>query len=304
MLEALVGGLLRGAYLAPIVLGCLLVARHGSYLPLWLPQAGTISAYAMYLLAERWGARMAVALPIAVAAGTLFGVVVHRLFFQRCIDDARPYRALLYGLAIMSLLTNAIGLATSGFPVTFQRARGAWQIYIDWPIADTIRTPDVAAVCIALVAALGIAALVSRTRLGLEYRALCSNRRLARDYGLRVRLLDLTVPTAGAFLCSLGGVIVALEFGAHSSFMLPSSIKAIAVVAALGSFGGALVAGLATLVLSVGEAAVQASPSISAFEQGLAYGALLVALLVQYVLGPIGSRWLWRAKDRRLREAI
>jgi len=297
MLETLVGGLLRGAYLVPVVVGCLLVARHGSYLPLWLPQSGLVSAYTAYFLAERSALPVLVAAVLSVLAGTGFGVVVHLVFFQRCIETREPYRALVSGLAVITLVTSTCGLLTAGYPVSFHRARGVWKAYVGWPVADTIRSPDLVALVSALAILTGVAWFVGRTRIGLEYRALSSNRGLACDYGLRTTLLDHAIPMGGALLCAFGGLVYALKFGAQPSFMVPVSIKAIAVVVALGSIGGVLLAGFATLALAMGESAVQASPSVSVFEHGLAYAVLVVALMVQHLLGPRFSRWIWQRRS-------
>ncbi len=300
MVESLAGGLVRGAYLVPVVVGLLIAARHGSYLPLWLPQSGLVSAYTAHYLSETIRLPLPVAFVAALIAGTAFGIVVHVGLFQRCVEKAEPYPALLFGLATITLVTSALGLLTSGYPVSFPRMRGTWGVFVDWPLADTLRLPDVVALVGALAIPAAVAWLVAGTRIGLEYRAASSNRHLAAEYGLRIRLLDLVVPLAGALLCSFGGLVFALKFGAHPSFMVPISIKAIAVVVALGALGGVLTACLATVLLAVGEAAVQSVPAISAFEQGLAYAVLVVALLLQYVLGPRTARWVWR---RRAREA-
>lgn len=299
MLESLMSGLLRGSYLIPVVVGCLLAARHGAYLPLWLPQCGLVSAYTAYYLAERLEVPVLGAILLALLAGAAFGLIAHRLVFQRCVDGAEPYRALVCALAMIVLVTNAVGLLTSGYPVSFSRARGSWQVFVRGPVSDTIRAPDIAALLGAIAILVGVAWFVGRTRLGLEYRAASSNRDLARAYGHRVKLLDIVIPLVSALLCSFGGLVYALKFGAQPSFMVPVSIKAIAVVVALAAAGGVVLAGLAALVLAVGESLVQASPSLSAFEQGVAYVVLVAAILVQYVAVPRANNWLWRRRLAR-----
>lgn len=301
MVESLAGGLVRGAYLVPIVVGLLIAARHGSYLPLWLPQTGLVSAYTAHYLAETARLPLPVAFAGALIAGTVFGLVVHLALFQRCVERAEPYPALLFGLATITLVTSAVGLLTSGYPVSFPRMRGTWGVFVGWPLADTLRFPDVVALVGAIVVPGVVAWLVAGTRIGLEYRAASSNRHLASEYGLRLRLIDLAVPLTSSLLCSFGGLVFALKFGSQPTFMVPLSIKGIAVVVALGTLGGVVVAGFATVLLAVGEAAVQSVPAVSAFEQGLAYAVLVVALLLQYVLGPRTARWIWR---RRAREAV
>jgi branched-subunit amino acid ABC-type transport system permease component len=297
VLESLVGGLLRGAYLVPIVVGCFLAARHGAYLPLWQPQAGLVAAYVTYYLVEVAHLQVGLGVALALAAGTAFGAGAHVLFFQRCIDRPSPYTALVYGLAVIPLVSSLFGLLTSGYPVSYQRARGHWQMFMPPPVADTIRVPDVVAVVSSIMILAGLAAVIQRTRIGLEFRATCSNRILAHQHGLRVELLDRLVPAAAALLCSFGGLLYALKFGAHPQSMLPVTVKAVAIIVALGSGGGVLAAGVAVVVLSVGEAAVQATPAISAFEHALAYCLLVSALLAQFVLAPRVKRWYWARRS-------
>ncbi len=296
MLESLLGGVLRGTYLLPIVVGCLLAARHGSYLPLWQPQAGLVAAYVSYYVVEVRHLHAGIGLGLGLSVGTFFGVAVHRLFFQPSVERASPFSALLYGLAITPMISSVFGLLTSGYPVTFERSRGSWELFVPWPLGDTLRIPDLVAVVSAIIILVLVHATISRTRLGLEYTAACTNRQLAIDFGLRVHRLDRVVPSAAAFLCSLGGLLYALKFGAHPLAMIPASIKAVAIVVALGTSGGVVTAGLTVIALSMAEAAVQSIPAISAFENALAYCVLIVALMAQFALGPRLSRWkgLWQ----------
>ena len=108
------------------------------------------------------------------------------------------------------------------------------------------------------------------------------------------------MPAVASFLCSLGGLIYALKFGADPEFMVPLSIKAIALVVTLGALGGILTAGVATVALSMAEAAIQATPQISAYEQALAYVVLVVALLLQFVMAPRIIRWVWARRTDRV----
>jgi branched-chain amino acid transport system permease protein len=131
--------------------------------------------------------------------------------------------------------------------------------------------------------------LTNSTRMGLAYKAVSSNRELAQQYGLPIRKIDLLVILLAGGLCSLGGVINGLRYGLTADMMTANALKVVAVVVALGPERLPAIA-IGLLCIGVLESYCQASIRFSAFEQGVSFAVLAVALVIRHCAAPIIAR--------------
>jgi len=277
--EIVAGGLLRGGYLVPFFLAMALVARHGRYLPLWLPQAGAISAYLTFLLVEKYHTGPLSAVCIGVAAATTATVLLHRLLFQRHVVASEPYPALLRGLAAVLFLESLLGLLTGGYALSYEALTPRWKTYVGWPVQDTLRIPDLVALGSAFLLAPLLRLLIERTSVGLSYRAVSSNRELAIEYRHPVAMIDHVVVLVGGILSAAAGITYALRYGLTPQMLTAPSLDVVAVVVAVGS--ERLLAGsLAVLGVGVTQALCQASPRYSNMEHAVSYVLLVTALVL------------------------
>jgi branched-chain amino acid transport system permease protein len=240
VLQALVNGLTDGMLIGLTALGLTLVyavQRFPNVSQGGLLAAGAYATYAIGSLVSTWY--------VAVAAGVLTAFGLGAAGYLVVI---RPFRA----APLMTLLIVTVGfefildytialiwgssLRTYDFGVTGQFSIGA--VSVSKAAAYTS--------LVALVAMGAMAAVIGRTRLGREMRALSDNRTLARTARISEnRTLMLTWGLVGV-LAAIAGICYGVKsqltplMGWH--LLLPSF--AAAIVGGLGSFGGAIVGGV------------------------------------------------------------
>ena len=278
---------MRGAYYLPIALGFALVARHGRYLPLWLPECGMVSSYTAYFLLERADMPALLAVVVALIFGSACALVLHFALFAGHIARNEPFAALLRSIGVIVLLDNVAGLLTGGYSLAFTR----------FPLPSN-HGPIVLGGGILLTVILW--AWVNHTREGLGYRSVSANRELAIQYGLQVSRIDFLVVFGGGLLCSLGGLANGIRYGLTAGMMSTTGLKAVAVVVAAGQ-ENLLTVAIGVRLVGLLESLCQGSIRFSAFEPGISYGVLAVGLAGRYLLSPWwvrrNMRKRWRADN-------
>jgi len=295
--------MLRGAYYAPIALAFALVARHGRYLPLWLPECGMVAAYAAYFSIERARFPLLLGMAVAVLAGSLSALVAHYALFAGHVARSEPFAALLRGIGVIVLLDNIASLLTGGYALAFSRlaipSSGRFRM-----VHALLGSDALALGCVPLLAG-GLWAAVNHTRSGLQYRSVSANRQVATQYGLRVQRIDFIVVVMGGLLCAIGGITNGLRYGLTATMMSTTALKAVAVVVAVG-YDRLLTVALGMLSIGVLESLCQARIRFSAFEDGVSYAALAIGLVVHYVVWPWWRHWRERRSwgaEKQLAEA-
>ena len=99
---------------------------------------------------------------------------------------------------------------------------------------------------VVLLVALGLWALLQRTRVGLVIRAAVADREMASALGVNVPFLFTTMYMLGVALSAFGGALIAPTRTVHLAVDVSILVEAFVIitVAGLGSIRGALVAGL------------------------------------------------------------
>jgi branched-chain amino acid transport system permease protein len=144
----------------------------------------------------------------------------------------------------------------------------------------TISNIDVIIVVAAVVVAVGLQFLVSRTRQGRAVRALAYAPRTASLMGVNVRLLATATMFLSGALAGLAGLFLSFQISGMavtSGDIYMLSAFAILVVGGVGSIGGAVVASYG---LAVAETAVVAYGP-SGYETGVAFALIFIFLLVR-----------------------
>lgn len=278
-------GIVRGAYYLPVTAGFALAARHGRYLPIWLPECGMIAAYASYYLVERAALPFSVAVLLALLAGSACAAVLHRCAFARHVDHAEPFAALLGGIGLIVVLDNGAALLTGGYALAFTG------------VSPSLHQ-DAFVVIGALALCLLLSTWIEYSQPGLVYRAVSINRGLAQQYGLAVRRTDLIVLVLAGLLCAVGGLSTGLRYGLTPTMMSANALKAAAVIVTFGADNLLwVVAG--TIGIGVLESLCQSSARFSAFESGVSYGVLAIGLFVHYLFAP----WWSSVRDRSQRSS-
>lgn len=247
IIQLTVNGLLVGALLSLVALGLALIFgvmrvvnfAHGEFI--------TLGAYTTYLLVTTFGLPPLWSLPVSLTVGAAVGFVVQRLVIDRLAG--RPE---LDGLmATYALSVIGIGLFSWGFGGDFRSySEGpSGNISIGGVVAGW-RSLTVLGVAGGVGAAVFL--LVSRSRLGLAWRALAQNRDAAAASGVNVRLGEHIAFCLAVGLAAIAGTLVSLigtttpHVGAE--WVLDAFV--VVVIGGLGSIGGAIAVALALGLVS------------------------------------------------------
>lgn len=293
--ELAVSGLAFGSLAALSGLGLLITYRATGVFNLAHGAIAMVVAYAYWWLAADLGVPALLAAPVALlGVGPLLGVLAYRLVFRDLQRRAAPpAESLVASLGLFVLLVGVValvfGLQARRAPRLFPAARfhvGAAGVGADAVV-------DLAVVLLALLL---LWLVTTRTRLGVEVRAVVAARSLAelsRVDADRVATLGWAV---GAGFAGLSGVLIApqLSLTPFGLTLLVLETFAVPVVARLASFPVAVTAALAVGVaqselsqLPVGSTGLGAV--VQALRSNLLAVLLLGALLVLPRLRELGG---------------
>jgi branched-chain amino acid transport system permease protein len=207
-----------------------------------------IGAYMAYALAPALGGSAGpgffATLAVGVALSLAFGYALEWAFFSFLYEREHLQQVLMtYGLILVfeELRSLALGDDVHGVAVPAFLSAGI-------PLGGLMSYPVyrlfISGVCIAL--ALGMYAVISRTRLGMAIRAGSSNREMVASLGIDVKRLFRFMFAAGVALATLAGMLAApvssVYPGMGNQVLIICFV--VVVIGGLGSVRGALLASL------------------------------------------------------------
>lgn len=230
-----------------------------------------------------WRLPLVAAVPVAVAAGALFGYLQDRFFWGWL-------RRRGTGLIAMMIVSIGVALALRNLYLYFigpgRRAYAEYAVQRPIEVGPLMVTPKTLVTDgIALVVLVAVALALIMTRFGKATRAVADNPTLAAAAGINVDAIIRLVWAAGAGLAALAGVFLAMHETVNylMGFQMLLLIFAAVVVGGLGTAFGAIVGGLIIgLLIQVSTMWVP-----NEFKYVVALAALIVVLLVrpQGILG-------------------
>lgn len=230
-----------------------------------------------YIATSAVGLGFAGAVLAAGAACAVFGGLIERTLIRRLAGHELAQVLGTLGLAF--IIADQCLLVWSGDPIAQpapEALRGA--VGFGGIVFPAYR---LALVALALVAFLGIWALVERTTLGARIRAAVDDREMARAMGIPVSRLFTTVFCLGAGLAGIGGALAAPIMSVYpglDSEMLPLALLVV-ILGGIGSLTGALAGSLVIgLVYTFGQMLLP----------DLAYVILFLPMVVVLAVRPQG----------------
>ncbi|MFG1192041.1 branched-chain amino acid ABC transporter permease [Xanthobacter flavus] len=230
-----------------------------------------------YIATSAVGLGFAGAVLAAGAACAVFGGILERTLIRRLAG--RELAQVLGTLGLAFIIADQCLLVWSGDPIAQpapEALRGA--VGFGGIVFPAYR---LALVVLALVAFLGIWALVERTTLGARIRAAVDDREMARAMGIPVSRLFTTVFCLGAGLAGIGGALAAPIMSVYpglDSEMLPLALLVV-ILGGIGSLTGALAGSLVIgLVYTFGQMLLP----------DLAYVILFLPMVVVLAVRPQG----------------
>jgi branched-chain amino acid transport system permease protein len=207
---------------------------------------------------------------VAVAAvGALIEPTLLRPFYRR----AEEYQ-LLVTFGLLQIIEDVIRVLWGGLPLSADSLMDAL------PVIQVLGSPypgyNLVVIAIGGLAAVGLWAIVYRTRFGVMLRATAQDRRMASALGLDVGRVYILAFALGCFMAGLGGAIVVPTQAAVLGMGVDNLVLAfvVVVIGGLGSLKGAMVGAL--IVSFVRTAGIQFFPEIELAVLYLIAGFVLV----------------------------
>lgn len=177
---------------------------------------------------------------LAVALGWLLEWLLFRHFYHR---DHLDQVLLTFGLIYIFEELRSILWGDDVHAVQVPEAVN-WSITLTDNLSYPVYRLVVSVVCVVL--ALGLYALISKTRLGMKIRAGAFNREMSEALGINIRLIHSVVFALGVALAAIAGMIASplssVYPGMGSSVLIMCFV--VVVIGGIGSVRGALVAAL------------------------------------------------------------
>ena len=249
LVEALINGLLLGGVLALLALGLNLI--FGVIDVVWICYAELVmfGMYAMYYFANVYGIPLWLAVPMAIVAIGIMGVLLHLLVISPLLGAA-PINQLLATGGVLFFLQS---LATVVFGVEFRN------LGIRLPTIEVAEVFISYARLLAFGAALaGMVALylfLTRTFVGTAIRAISQDRQIMALMGVDTRRVYLITSAVGGALAGLAACLLVLQYDVHPFVGLsfgPITFM-ICVMGGLGNMiGGFIAAFIFAEIISLG----------------------------------------------------
>ncbi|MFC5472484.1 branched-chain amino acid ABC transporter permease [Paraherbaspirillum soli] len=291
MLQHTIDGLARGASYALLALGFTLVFGVLRRVNLAYGASIMLGIYLAIWIAQRWHIGLLLLAPAVMAVTMAAGVYVERLCFAPHAQLSRHnQRAAVTSMAasfavwmqLEELATLLLPRHTYAFPSPFDLTVAATG-------ALAVRLEHLVALAAAAGVALGLWALLYRTRFGLAVRAMIDSRPAAACIGINVpRISALIFALASALGGAAGYLIVSIDGQVTPMFAMWATLKGMiaAMLGGLGSLPGALAGGLMLGLLETYSQSLFGPQ----YRDLCGYGLLFAVLC----LCPAGLSTLWR----------
>lgn len=246
ILQSIVSGLLVGGMYGLVALGLALAFGVLKVLNVSHGELLMLGGYGAFFAFTEWGMDPFLSLPIVVAGGFVFGVLLYLVLFRfvtRYEIHTRIKNSLLVSFGLVLVLQALAVRFFTADERTISTAYSSEAITIGMVRIPLVR---LAGLILAIVAALFLEWLLTRTRFGRALRATSEDWTRSSLTGVDVNRVYLIAFAMSAALAALAGSMISLGYSVSPAIGLNWTLKALIVVvlAGLGSMRGIIVAGL------------------------------------------------------------
>lgn len=282
--QLVVNGVVLGCIIALSAIGLSMTYRILNFANLAHGDFVTFGAYAAFLFSALWGVNFLLAFILAIAATSLFSVLLDVVIWRRMRSKGANRTALMIlsiGLAISlrNLLVFSFGPNIKRYPMPLKEGISIGGV--------VVTGYQLAVVAVALVLMLAIHRLLTKTTMGKAMRALSDNADLARVSGIDVdRVIRLTW-AIGMALAAAAGVLYGLitNINPTMGWFMVIPIFSAAILGGIGNPYGAMLGGM---VIGLSQ---ELSTLILPSEYKIAVSfVIMIAVLLRRPQGIMGGR--------------
>nr|WP_299507469.1 branched-chain amino acid ABC transporter permease [uncultured Rhizobium sp.] len=285
-LPFLISGLGIGAVYALSGVGLVVLFRATGVLNFAFGAIGALGAHVAWQLLE-WRLPLVVAVVVAVAVATLVSFLYGRLLAPLLSHRDTVVRA-VGTLALALVLIAVMGVVWGELPRRLQFPTD--QMFLTL-FGVRLTYTRILALLLAVIMVGAITALLSRTRLGLDMRALANDRDLSAILGVRIRQTETAAWVITGVFAGLAGLLLGDLVRLQGTFLTFLVIPAIAA-AILGQLRSLWMTAIGGLSIGIAEAVLTPIAAISPYR---AAAPFVIALIAVTILGSTAQAAL---KDR------
>ena len=247
VVQLLMFGLLLGGIYGLVALGLTMIFgvmdvinfAHGAFL--------AIGMYFAYVVFTAFGLSPLFSLPLAFLALLVFGMAIERATIEPIIE-APPQNQIIITLGLWFIIEAIIEIVFDPNPRSIHGDFGSFSV-----VGFSVPEGRFYALLVAVVAMVGTWAFLYYTDLGRMIRGTADNRVGARYVGIDVTKINYTTFGIGAGLAGAAGVAITMirPFDPYTGELFLINAFIVVVLGGLGSFPGAIVAGIIIGVVEV-----------------------------------------------------
>jgi branched-chain amino acid transport system permease protein len=241
-LELVLQGLVNGSMYAIVAVGLTLI--YGLLRILHVAHAGlfTLGAYVSVLITNATG-NLALGAAVSMLVVGVFGMAIYRLLYEPMLGQP-PYVALIASIGLFIAMEEGYRIIFGPYGNSFTTPQLTERLALG---PFNMAAADVAMLVGSIVLLVILAVLMSRTRLGMAWRATVTDAAMARSFGvdtIKVRYGIFFI--ASAFAAAAGSLVAVLNNLVEPTMGSVPSYKSLAIIVlgGLGNVGGTLVAAL------------------------------------------------------------
>ncbi|MEW6639148.1 MAG: branched-chain amino acid ABC transporter permease [Pseudomonadota bacterium] len=241
-IELVLQGLVNGSMYAVVAVGLTLI--YGLLRVLHVAHAGlfTLGAYITVLITNATGNLVLGTLVSMLVVG-IVGMVVYRLIYEPLLKQP-PYVALIASIGLFIAMEEGYRILFGPYGNSFSSTWLTERVSLG-PIS--LAAADLAMLLGAIVLLTFLALLMSRTRLGMSWRATVTDPAMARSFGVdTIKVRYGIFFLASVFAAAAGSLVSVLNNLVEPTMGSVPSYKSLAIIVlgGLGNVGGTLIAAL------------------------------------------------------------
>lgn len=251
LLQLLLSGLSTGALYALFAVSFVVVWKASSHLNLAAGELGSLAVFAMASLTTSLGFGVWAALAVVLVASLGGGALLQHTLI-RPADRRGVFAVVLTTLAVYLVVNAAVGLLwgtqARQAPSPFAGGSGGQLVLLDGPPRAYLTYGDLLALGTLAVVVGAITIGLHRTKLGLAYRAVASNRLSASLSGIPLSRMYMAGWAVSTAIAAMTAFLVGVRNGSIDFQMMTPMLAfglTAATVGGLDSIRGAVIAGLA-----------------------------------------------------------
>lgn len=295
LVDQLMNGLLQGSIYALVAIGYMLIVGIVG-LPTFaygdIVMCGAYIAHLVFSVSEHANP---IIVFLAVFLGTaILGILMDKLCYEPFFDSPR-HISLMCTIGMSTILKNVVQILTDSTTVSIPEMFGSWSVELG---NYYITASQVWVFGIVIVLCICFTLFLTKTKTGVQIRAVSQNKKAANLVGINVNRIILLGNALGCGMGGLAGLLYAVYYNSFRATMGGAIGMKAFIVSVLSGFDNILTASIASVIIGVVES-IGIALTTSGYRDIFAFVFLIVILIIN----PTGLAGNNRSAMRKIRQS-